>query len=93
MPAEIKLVADDVASAYCLRGVSNPLRSVIGLGLDQQAEGTFLTVCPPRDWSWNRQSFLESVADGPLKPVLKAARVFDDLVTGNVDLEEFAIRF
>ena len=93
VPAEIGLSADDVASAYCLRGVSDPLRSVIGLGLDHEASGTFLTVCPPHDWCWSQQAFFESVAEGPLKPVLKAARIFDDLVTGNVDLEEFAIRF
>lgn len=90
---EIRLSADDVASAYCLRGVSDPLGNVIGLRLDREETGTFLTVRPPRDWDWSPQSFYESVAEGPLKPVLKAARVFDDLVTGNVDLEEFSIRF
>lgn len=90
---EPRLTADDVASAYCLRGVSDPLSNVVGLRLDAGEAGPFLTVRPPRDWEWSPQSFYESVAEGALKPVLKAARVFDDLVTGNVDLEEFAARF
>ena len=93
VPEQIRLSADDVASAYCLRGVSDPLGNTIGLRRDQEASGTFLTVRPPRDWDWGPEAFLESVADGPLRPVLKAARVFDDLVTGNTDLAEFALRF
>lgn len=90
---EPRLTAGDVASAYCLRGVSGRFSNVVGLRLDSEETGPFLTVCPPRDWDWSPQSFYEAVAEGPLKPVLKAARVFDDLVTGNVDLEEFAARF
>ena len=90
---EIRLSADDVASAYCLRGLGDRIGHPVGLRLDQDAAGLFLTVRPPRDWHWSPRDFLESVAEGPLKPVLKAARVFDDLITGNADLEEFAIRF
>lgn len=93
LPAEIMLSAQDVAAAYCLRGVMDPHGSVIGLGLDHDAAEAFLTVRPPDDGGWSPRDFLESVVEGPLKSVLKAARLFDDFVTGHADLEEFAVRF
>ena len=92
VPAEIVLSEADVAAAYCLRSRADTHGSLIGLGLDQDAAGTVVTVRPPGDWARSPRDFLESLAVGPLKSVLKAAQMFDDLVTGNADLEEFAAR-
>lgn len=92
VPSQVTLSSADVASAYCLRGRAHDSGSVIGLRLDQDAAGTFLTLRPPGDRGWNHRDFLESVAEGPLRSVLTAAGMFDDFVTGNADLEEFAAR-
>lgn len=93
VPPRVMLSPADVAAAYCLRGRADDYGSVIGLRLDQGAAGTFLTVRPPDDWAQSPRDFLESVTEGPLMSVLKAAALFDDFVTGNADLDEFAARF
>jgi hypothetical protein len=90
IPAEMEVTAADVAGAYCLRGLAAAHGSVIGLSLGQDQAGTFLAVRPPDGWERGTPDFLVSVAEGPLNSVLRAAGLFDALVTGVVGLDEFA---